>query len=116
MSEAASVVDVEGDHARVYFDAVTLEQALALCESAADFFDVEMGRVHQKPVGPHPCWSCRLAFSPKTFSELVPWLALHRDDLTVFVHPQTGDDLRDHRDYAMWMGKVEALDLSRFSK
>ncbi|VAW85828.1 DOPA 4,5-dioxygenase [hydrothermal vent metagenome] len=116
MSSVPSVGDISGYHAHVYFSAETLEQAQALCESATALFDVEMGRMHQKPVGPHPCWSCQLAFSPKIFSELVPWLALHRDGLTVLVHPQSGDDLRDHRDYAMWMGKVEVLDLSHFSK
>jgi aromatic ring-cleaving dioxygenase len=38
--------------------------------------------VHEKPVGPHPDWSCQLAFRP------------------------------DHRDRAMWMGAVRPLDLS----
>jgi len=73
-----------------------------------------VGRVHEKPVGPHPCWSCQLAFAPGQFDRVVPWLALNRGDLVVFVHPQTGDDLRDHRDHAIWMGQVVALDLSIF--
>ncbi len=116
MSSVPFVSGISGYHAHVYFDAVTLEQAQVLCESAAGLFDVEMGRVHQKPVGPHPCWSCQLAFSPKIFSELVPWLTLQRNGLTVLVHPLSGDELRDHRDYAMWMGNIEVLDLSAFSK
>ncbi|WP_252362782.1 DOPA 4,5-dioxygenase family protein, partial [Escherichia coli] len=40
-----------------------------------------MGRVHERPVGPHPDWSCQLAFAPEVFGELVPWLAIHRQDL-----------------------------------
>ena len=112
----SDVKNISGYHAHVYFDVATLPQALALCENAVDLFEIEMGRVHQKPVGPHPCWSCQLAFSAKIFSGLVPWLALRRDGLTILVHPQTGDELRDHRDYAMWMGKVEPLDLTLFSK
>jgi len=116
MSSEPSIGDISGYHAHGYFDAVTLPQAQALCANATALFEVEMGGVHQKPVGPHPCWSCQLAFSPEIFLELVPWLALHRDGLTILIHPQTGDDLRDHRDYAMWMGKVEPLDLTLFSK
>jgi len=116
MNEVTSIDHVGGYHAHVYFDKCTLEQAQQLCENAAEIFEIEMGRVHQKPVGPHPCWSCQLAFSPQQFPEVVPWLALNRAGLTVFVHPQTGDDLRDHRDYAMWMGTVEALDLSIFTQ
>jgi len=32
--------------------------------------------------------------------------------LTILVHPETGDEVADHRDHAMWMGKVLPLDLS----
>lgn len=106
---------IKGYHAHIYYDAATLEQARALCEEAARLFPVSMGRMHQKPVGPHPDWSCQLAFDNATFATLVPWLALNRDGLVVFVHPNTGNDLRDHRDYAMWMGAVRPLDLSQFT-
>ena len=60
---------------------------------------------------PHPCGSYQIAFAPELFGALVPWLALNRDGLTVFIHPETGDDLPDHRDYAIWLGRQEALNL-----
>jgi len=34
--------------------------------------------------------------------------------LVVFLHPETGDDLKDHTDYAIWMGAMRELDLSIF--
>jgi DOPA 4,5-dioxygenase len=105
-------IAIHGYHAHVYFAAETLAQARALCEEAARRFPLQMGRVHQKPVGPHPDWSCQLAFAPSVFAELVPWLALHRGGLVVFIHPLTGDDLVDHRDRAIWLGAVRPLDLS----
>ncbi len=104
-----------GFHAHVYFDATTLETARALCQEAADRFKVAMGRVHQQPVGPHPHWSCQLAFAPAAFAEVVPWLALRRQGLVVLIHPITGNDLLDHRDRAMWMGSVCPLNLSVLS-
>lgn len=107
---------ISGYHAHVYFDETTIEQAQQLCENATSKFSVEMGRMHHKKVGPHPHWSCQLAFSSQQFSEVVPWLALHRDGLTILVHPQSGDDLRDHRDYAIWMGQVAPLNLAIFTK
>ena len=55
---------IRGYHAHVYFSQATIAQARALCEAAAAQFGVVMGRVHEKPVGPHPDWSCQLAFSP----------------------------------------------------
>jgi len=45
---------LRGFHAHVYFDAETVEQARALCEAARDRFGVAMGRMHERPVGPHP--------------------------------------------------------------
>ena len=104
--------EIQGYHAHIYFDADSVAQARALCERAAAEFPLKMGRVHERPVGPHPDWSCQLAFRPEQFAQVVPWLMLHRENLVVFVHPFTGNDLVDHRDRAMWMGAVRPLDLS----
>src|SRR5471032_319177 len=107
---------ITGYHAHVYFDASTIDQARALCEQAAQLFPLKMGRMHQRPVGPHPDWSCQLAFRPPLFGAVVPWLAMHRKTLVVFIHPVTGNDLVDHRDRAIWMGAVRPLDLSVLSE
>jgi aromatic ring-cleaving dioxygenase len=106
---------INGYHAHVYFDADSIDDARSLCEEAARRFQVAMGRVHDKPVGPHPSWSCQLAFEPALFGTVVPWLALNRGQLVILVHPETGDPLRDHRDHALWMGQVLALNLSVFT-
>jgi DOPA 4,5-dioxygenase len=105
---------ITGYHAHVYFDAESRGRARALCEAAAARFGVVMGRMHERPVGPHPMWSCQLAATPMQFAELLPWLALNRDGLIVFAHPETGDDLADHRDHAIWLGTGLRLDLSIF--
>ncbi len=105
---------IKSFHAHVYFDADTVDQARSLCEQAAAQFDVEMGRVHERPVGPHPMWSCQLACTPDQFAALLPWLALNRDGLIVFAHPETGDNLADHRDHAIWLGTGLDLNLSIF--
>ena len=102
---------ITGYHAHVYFDAETVDQARALCEAARDRFGVEMGRVHERPVGPHPRWSCQLAASPGQFAALLPWLALNRDGLIVFNHPDTGDVMADHRDHPIWLGGCPDLRL-----
>ena len=104
---------IHGYHAHVYFGPDTVAQARALCEAAAARFPgLKMGRVHERPVGPHPDWSCQLAFRPPLFAEVVPWLAMHRAGLTVFLHPISDSDLVDHRDRAIWMGAVRPLELS----
>ena len=103
---------ISGYHAHIYFDAESLGKARRVCEAARQEFGLVMGRVHEKCVGPHPRWSCQPAFGPEKFAEVVPWLALNREGLTVFVHPETGDVIADHTAHALWMGEMLALDLS----
>jgi len=111
----SSIESIGGWHAHVYFDTATRDSARALYDRvAARFPDAEMGRFHERPVGPHPMWSYQIAFAPKTFGEIVPWLSLHRGGLDVFVHPNTGDDRADHTAHVMFLGKSYALDLSIF--
>ena len=105
---------IKGYHAHVYFDADSVDQARDLCVHAAEHFGVEMGRVHERNVGPHPRWSCQLGCSPEQFTRLLPWLALNRQGLVIFAHPETGDPLADHRDHAIWLGTGLDLNLSIF--
>lgn len=109
------MADITGYHAHIYFDEASVDQARELCERARDLFGAEMGRMHLKPVGPHPCWSCQLAFGPETFGAIMPWLVLNRNGLVVFTHAETGDDLKDHTEHAIWMGDMKPLDLSVLS-
>lgn len=101
-------------HVHVYFDDATVDQARAFCEDARDRFGVTMGRVHERPVGPHPMYSCLLGATPEQFNKLLPWCALNRNGLIIFAHPSTGDDLADHRDHAIWLGAGLELKLSMF--
>lgn len=114
MTSTTAPPEISSWHAHVYFDAETVTQATVLCESARDALPVEMGRVHQKNVGPHPRWSCQLAFDDADFGRVVHWLHGRRGSLQVFVHPNTGDALSDHRDRAIWLGSAATLDLSVF--
>lgn len=110
------MTEIKGFHAHVYFDRASLDKARAICERAARELGLEMGRVHEKPVGPHPDWSCQLAFGPEKIGAVVSWLMLNRDGLVVLIHPETGSHLEDHRDRAMWMGTTRPLDLGVFDK
>ncbi|MGH6639580.1 MAG: DOPA 4,5-dioxygenase family protein [Polaromonas sp.] len=103
-------------HAHVYFGPQTVEQARTLCAKAGELFKVAVGRVHEREVGPHPHWSCQLAFDSAEFDRLIPWLEQHRNGLDVFVHGVTGDDLADHTTHAAWLGQASALKLEMFRR
>ncbi|MEM6310103.1 MAG: DOPA 4,5-dioxygenase family protein [Pseudomonadota bacterium] len=101
-------------HGHIYFDEATKAQAEQLCLKARDMFGVSMGRMHDRPVGPHPMGSCQLGATPEQFAKLLPWLALNHAGLIVFCHPSTGDHLADHRDHAIWIGAGLELNLAVF--
>jgi DOPA 4,5-dioxygenase len=105
---------ITGWHAHVYFDAASRDAAWAMRETvqAGLAGRVQIGRFHEKPVGPHPMWSFQVAFDADEFARVVGWLALNHGALDVFVHPNTDDELRDHRDCAIWLGKSYALNLA----
>ena len=107
---------IAGYHAHVYFDAANREQARRLCEAAGRELGVLVGRMHDKPVGPHPRGSCQLAFGPDLFGKVVPWLVVHRGGLTVFAHAETGDAMKDHTEHVVWLGPSEMLNLAALSR
>lgn len=98
-------------HAHVYFDPASRDAAWALRERIEKAFDIEMGRFHEKPVGPHPRFSYQVHFRNDQLAPLISWLTLNRGDLTVLVHPNTGEALEDHRDRAVWLGQQVPLNL-----
>jgi len=81
---------------------------------AGQKFDLQIGRVHQRCVGPHTKWSCQILFTNKDFDVLIPWLNQQRQQLSVLIHGDTGDDLADHTSHAYWLGNEVPLNLSLF--
>ena len=101
-------------HAHIYFDPETRNAAVALREEIGRRFGLRLGRVHDKPVGPHTKAMFQVVFEEKDFAGFASWLMLNRKDLDVLIHPETGNDLLDHTKHAMWLGTPLAIDTSAF--
>ncbi len=108
---SATPVSITGYHAHIYYDSNTRDVAAKVREGLGARFDVRLGRWHDKPVGPHPISMYQVAFAVAEFPRVVPWLMVHREGLDVLVHPETGDDVIDHTDHAMWLGTKIELDI-----
>lgn len=103
---------ITGFHAHVYYqDSQFREIAAKIRSFAEQNFEVIMGRWRDEPVGPHPMPMFQMTFKPNVFDEIVPWLMLNRDGLTVLIHPETGDHVADHRDFPLWLGEKLKLDI-----
>jgi aromatic ring-cleaving dioxygenase len=105
-------------HAHIYYDPVaTRDRAAEVREQiAAAFPDARLGRWHDQPVGPHSQAMYQVVFPPALLPDLLPWLMLNRQGLTVLVHPDTGDDYEDHSQHAAWLGAVLPLRLEVLAK
>lgn len=55
-------------------------------------------------------------FTPAQFGAFIPWLVINRGPLSALVHPNTGDDVRDHTQRATWLGEKMTLDLGIFKR
>jgi len=107
-----------GYHAHVYFDGSDQHaEALAVREAIASLVPcARLGHVHERPIAFHPTSMFQVAFSPEQFGVLVPWLMLNRGQLTVLVHPLTGDPWQEHTAQALWLGEPLPLDLKRLAQ
>ena len=105
-------------HAHVYYDpATTRGRAERLRQRvAAEFPRAKLGRWHDELVGPHTQAMYQIAIPSGMLSSFVPWLMLNRDGLTILLHPETGDDYRDHTAHAAWFGAVLPLRVEVFQQ
>ncbi len=102
---------ISGYHIHIYYaESEGPEVARGLRDALAARFEVELGMWRETAGGPHPSPMFQVNFATPRFAEIVPWLMLNRGSLDVLVHPETGDDVADHGDFALWMGRVLPID------
>jgi DOPA 4,5-dioxygenase len=107
---ALDTLTVWSYHAHVYFrDAVERGRAELLRERIGARFSVQLGRWHDREVGPHTQSMYQVAFAPEVFASFVPWLMQNRLGLTILLHPNTGQPRADHMTHAIWFGAVLAI-------
>lgn len=102
--EFIDIAGIGGYHAHIYYDSATRDVAERLRRALDQRFPVRLGRWHDEPVGPHPVSMYQVAFDTDVLADLLPWLMLNRDGLSILVHPLTGDDYSDHAQFALWLG------------
>jgi aromatic ring-cleaving dioxygenase len=97
---------IKAYHAHVYYDVKTTRRRAARLRRRVGqkFPQAKLGRWHDELVGPHTQSMYQIAFPAGLFATFVPWLVLNRDSLAVLLHPETGDDYRDHTAHACWLG------------
>lgn len=103
--------------AHIYFPIEKMDFITQLRQKIADEFRTDqifVGDIIPEPIGPHVLPMLEVNFSEALFSKMIFWLSAHRAELSVLVHPQTGDDYYDHTQMAIWLGSPVEIKLSVF--
>lgn len=100
-------------HAHVYFDPQQLKQATQLHRELGRL-PVQLGRIHARPIGPHPKPMFQVLFAESDLQLMQSWLEANRGSLDVLIHKETGDHLTDHTMDIEWLGNSQNLKLEIF--
>jgi aromatic ring-cleaving dioxygenase len=118
VAAASSPRKISEYHAHIYYDPRNTRSRAARLRDrvAVEFPHARLGRWHDELVGPHTQSMYQIAFASDLLAAFLPWLMLNRDGLTVLLHPETGNDYRDHTAHAAWLGGVLPLRLEAFGE
>jgi aromatic ring-cleaving dioxygenase len=110
MAQPTATQVIRSYHAHIYFrSSAERERALQVRTWIGERFSVQLGRVHDVPVGPHSEPMYQVAFARELFEPFVTFLLLNRCELSVLVHPNTGRARDDHLVHALWLGERLAV-------
>ena len=105
---------VSGYHVHVYFhDAKSKSKVISLKEELQQRFQIKTSRLFEEVDvnDPHQRPMFVATLSASEFADVVPWVMLNQNGLNMMIHPMTGDNMADHRDYPMWLGSVLTINL-----
>lgn len=103
-------------HFHIYFSNEQLGKLKELVEKLDAVDNIRIGRIWEYPVGPHPTGSCQISVRNQDFEKMLVWFLVERGGLDIFIHPLSGDEIKDHSDYAMWIGQSYQLNLEIFTR
>ena len=109
-----SISTIKNYHFHLYYNDSNIGYAKKLGELIAENFSARIGHFHTANVGPHPMWSCQILVDSNNFYQVYSYLVLNREDVSVFIHPDTNEDLIDHTKYISWLGKPISLNTAMF--
>ncbi|KAL0480265.1 hypothetical protein AKO1_002897 [Acrasis kona] len=73
-------------------------------------------KIYPNPIGPHPLpmFEVDIPQAHPKFSDILSWIMINRGNSSALLHPNTGDELKDHTHSATWIGQPVPLNFERF--
>jgi len=104
-------------HAHIYYSAEERAAAealrnrfVSLTRNGNDPAVLFVGRMMDRPIGPHPIAQYEVHFREGFEAEI--GALIEAADLRALIHPLTDDDLADHTVLARWIGEPVELDVT----
>ena len=97
---------IEDYHFHIYFDSDSKEFALKLRDRILlkDGINYQ-NKIHSFPIGPHVLPQYAIVCPVELFPILIRFFMLNNGGLSILIHPNTGNAIKDHLDHAVWIGK-----------
>lgn len=113
------VSEVKEYHIHIYFgvNRDAEDRAQELTEDIKKLFPSEIVSAEKiGEIGPHTVKNYAIHIKKSGFATVIPWVQLNSRDLSILVHPDRNDDLRDHIGPSMWIGKAVEYNEKFFDK
>ena len=98
-------------HAHIYWtDQISRSIAIGMRERL-DELGCTLGRVHDRPIGPHPLPMYQAQYPDIIKHDVEAFLSDHAEGLSILLHDDTGHHVQDHTAGARWIGTPLPLDI-----
>jgi len=103
-------------HAHVYWnDAEQRAHAVAM-RIGLEMLGCQLGRIHDVPIGPHPLAMYQVMYDDPIREPVERMLSNESHGISILLHEDTGDDIRDHTTGARWINDPVPLDIGWFEE
>lgn len=101
-------------HAHIYFAPHYFDKANELYKKALSKSEFSFCKIYDRPIGPHPLAMIEVHFKEDCLDECRNWFETNRNSLSILIHIDTGDDIKDHSENIEWLGTPLKIDFSFF--
>lgn len=102
-----AVSEIREHHIHIYFEPGTESAAQARIlagEIEKRFPAAVISAAEIGLIGPHTRPNHAIHIAAGAFGAVVPWVQINSGGLSILIHPDRGDDLKDHIGPSMWLG------------
>ena len=98
-------------HAHVYWKNSQQRELAVVLRNGLSRLGCRLGRIMDSNIGPHPLPMYQANYTDQNKLEVEKLLSTQGKGLSILLHEDTDDDIKDHTEGARWLGKKLELDL-----